>query len=182
LREFANISRGFGYRRLIMLFRQPGEPSGVNRNYRLYQKEGLSVRKRRTRYRAVGTRVPILVEARLKATGRWILFMTSSPMVAASERRHRRYQGMSGGDPGTSIPGWGRARTDGVERSPWQARHDCLGQWHRVHLQRHAELVGGQPDRLALHCGKPDAERISATESERLNHRYRFLQPTQLAR
>src|SRR3982750_951180 len=32
---------------------------------------------------------------------------------------------------------------------------------HRVHLQCHAGLVGGEQDRLALHCaGKADAERL----------------------
>lgn len=49
----------------------PGEPSGINRIYRLYREEGLTVRKRRSRRRAVGTRAPILVEARPNA--RWSL-------------------------------------------------------------------------------------------------------------
>ena len=48
-----------------------GEPSGLNRIYRLYREEGLTVRKRRARRRAVGTRAPILVEARPNA--RWSL-------------------------------------------------------------------------------------------------------------
>ena len=39
--------------------------------YRLYREEGLTVRKRRARRRAVGTRAPILVEARPNA--RWSL-------------------------------------------------------------------------------------------------------------
>ena len=63
--------RRFGYRRLFVLLRQAGEPSGKNRIYRLYREEGLSVRKRRARRRAVGTRAPILVEA--KANARWAL-------------------------------------------------------------------------------------------------------------
>ena len=67
LRELANTRRRFGYRRLFVLLRQHGEPSGLNRIYRLYREEGLSVRKRR----AVGTRAPILVEARPNA--RWSL-------------------------------------------------------------------------------------------------------------
>jgi putative transposase len=82
LRALANDRRRFGYRRLFVLLRQQGEPSGLNRIYRLYREEGLSVRKRRARRRAVGTRAPIMVEARPNA--RWILSMTSSPMVAAS--------------------------------------------------------------------------------------------------
>lgn len=71
LRELANERRRFGYRRLFVLLRREGEPSGRNRIDRLYREEGLTVRKRRARRRAVGTRAPILVEARRNA--RWSL-------------------------------------------------------------------------------------------------------------
>jgi transposase InsO family protein len=71
LRDLANERKRFGYRRLFVLLRQAGEPSGINRIYRLYREEGLTVRKRRARRRAVGTRTPILVEAR--ANARWSL-------------------------------------------------------------------------------------------------------------
>jgi putative transposase len=71
LRELANQRRRFGYRRLFILLRREGEPSGVNRIYRLYREEGLAVRKRRARRKAVGTRAPILIEA--KANARWSL-------------------------------------------------------------------------------------------------------------
>ena len=71
LRELANQRRRFGYRRLYILLRDDGEPSGINRIYRLYREEGLAVRKRRSRRKAVGTRAPILVEARPNA--RWSL-------------------------------------------------------------------------------------------------------------
>lgn len=47
LRELANERRRFGYRRLFILLRREGEPSGINRIYRLYKEEGLAVRKRR---------------------------------------------------------------------------------------------------------------------------------------
>jgi transposase InsO family protein len=71
LRELANARRRFGYRRLFVLLRREGETSGLNRVYRLYREEGLTVRKRQARRRAVGTRAPILVEA--KANARWSL-------------------------------------------------------------------------------------------------------------
>ena len=71
LRSLAVERRRFGYRRLFVLLRREGEPSGKNRIYRLYREEGLTVRKRRIRRRAVGTRAPILVEARVNA--RWSL-------------------------------------------------------------------------------------------------------------
>jgi transposase InsO family protein len=84
LRDLANERRRFGYRRLFILLRREGEPSGVNCIYRLYREEGLSVRKRKTRRRAVGTRAPILVVARPMRDGHWISFTTSSPVAAAS--------------------------------------------------------------------------------------------------
>jgi len=71
LRDLANQRRRFGYRRLFILLRREGEPSGVNRIRRLYREEGLAVRKRRGRRKAVGTRMPILVEA--KPNARWSL-------------------------------------------------------------------------------------------------------------
>lgn len=67
LRELANERRRFGYRRLFVLLRREGEPSGINRIYRLYREEGLTVRKRKARRKAVGTRAPILIEARPNA-------------------------------------------------------------------------------------------------------------------
>jgi putative transposase len=69
LRDLANERRRFGYRRLFVLLRHEGERSGINWVYRLYREEGLGDRKRRARRRAVGTRAPILVEA--KANARW---------------------------------------------------------------------------------------------------------------
>jgi putative transposase len=81
LRDLANERKRFGYRRLFILLRQDGEPSGINRIYRLYREEGLTVRKRRSRRRAVGTRAPILVDA--AANARWSLDFVrdSSPVV-----------------------------------------------------------------------------------------------------
>src|SRR3954451_20317444 len=85
LRELANARRRFGYRRLFVLLRKLGEPSGLNRVYRLYREEGLTVRKRRTRRRAVGTRAPILVEA--KPNARWSLDFVHDQFVCG--RRFR---------------------------------------------------------------------------------------------
>ena len=69
--RLANQRRRFGYRRLFILLREQGEPSGINRIYRLYREEGLTVRKRKARRKAIGTRTPILVEAKVNA--RWSL-------------------------------------------------------------------------------------------------------------
>jgi transposase InsO family protein len=85
IRDLANARKRFGYRRLFILLRQGGEPSGINRIYRLYREEGLTVRKRRARRRAVGARAPILVEA--KANARWSLDFVHDQF--ASGRRFR---------------------------------------------------------------------------------------------
>lgn len=42
LRDLANARKRFGYRRLFVLLRNGGEPSGINRIYRLYREEGLA--------------------------------------------------------------------------------------------------------------------------------------------
>ena len=85
LRALANERRRFGSRRPFVLLRQDGEPSGINRIYRLYREEGLSIRKRKTRRRAVGTRAPILVEA--AANVRWSIDFVHGQF--ASGRRFR---------------------------------------------------------------------------------------------
>ena len=91
MRELADERRRFGYRRLFVLLRREGEPSGIDRIYRLYGEERLTVRKRKARGRAIGTLAPILVKARPKA--RWSMdftartfgsSMTSLPTVIAS--------------------------------------------------------------------------------------------------
>ncbi len=83
LRDLANERRRFGYRRLFVLLRREGEPSGINRIYRLYREEGLTVRKRRTRRKAVGSRAPIWSRRGPMPAGRWTSCMISSPVVAA---------------------------------------------------------------------------------------------------
>ena len=85
LRELANERRRFGYRRLFIMLRREGEPSGINRIYRLYHEEGLMVRKRKARRRAIGTRAPIQVEA--KPNARWSLDFVHDQM--ANGRRFR---------------------------------------------------------------------------------------------
>ena len=85
LRDLANARRRFGYRRLFVLLRLQGERSGKNRIYRLYREEGLTVRKRQARRRAVGTRAPILVEPRPNA--RWSLDFVHDQFVCG--RRFR---------------------------------------------------------------------------------------------
>jgi putative transposase len=170
LRDLANERRRFGYRRLFILLRQEGEPSGVNRIHRIYREEGLSVRKRRARRKAVGARAPILVEA--KPNARW-----STDFVHDQFAYGRRFRILNivddvtkqclGAIPDTSISGRRVARelTAIIERHgkpgmiPDQVRDHRSR--HGIHLQRHARLVPRQRRRLALHrAGQAHAERL----------------------
>jgi len=85
LRDLAVERRRFGYRRLFILLRREGEQSSLNRIHRLYQEEGLAVRRRKGRRKAIGARAPILVAA--KPNARWSLDFVHDQM--ANGRRFR---------------------------------------------------------------------------------------------
>ncbi|WP_156170644.1 IS3 family transposase [Croceicoccus naphthovorans] len=85
LRELANQRRRFGYRRLHILLRREGIMINRKKTQRLYKEEGLAVRRRRSRRRAVGTRSPAPVLA--LPNQRWSLDFVHDQM--ASGRRFR---------------------------------------------------------------------------------------------
>ena len=85
LRELANQRRRFGYRRLHILLRREGVMINRKKTQRLYKEEGLAVRRRRSRRRAVGTRAPAPVLA--LPNQRWSLDFVHDQM--ASGRRFR---------------------------------------------------------------------------------------------
>lgn len=59
LRELAAVRRRFGYRRLHVLIEREGRRVNHKKLRRLYREEGLQVRRRRGRKRALGTRSPM---------------------------------------------------------------------------------------------------------------------------
>jgi len=59
LKELAGERRRFGYRRLHILLRREGFAVNLKKVYRLYREEGLAVKKRKGRKRAIGTRTPL---------------------------------------------------------------------------------------------------------------------------
>jgi putative transposase len=63
LRALAQERRRFGYRRLHILLRRDGELINRKKTQRLYREEGLAVRRRKGRKRAVGARMPPPVPA-----------------------------------------------------------------------------------------------------------------------
>jgi len=85
LRALAAERRRFGYRRLHILLRRDGVMVNRKKTQGLYTEEGLTVRKRRARRRAVGVRAAPLVLA--LANQRWSLDFVHDQM--ASGRRFR---------------------------------------------------------------------------------------------
>ena len=69
LHEAAGKHRRFGYRRLHVILRRDGHVLNRKRTQRIYREEGLMVRRRRRRKRALGTRAPLVTEA--VANARW---------------------------------------------------------------------------------------------------------------
>ena len=63
MRKLAAERRRFGYRRLHVLLRREGLVRNRKRTQRLYREEGLTVRRRRGRKRATGSRAPLLLPA-----------------------------------------------------------------------------------------------------------------------
>lgn len=59
LRAVAGERRRFGYRRLAIMLRRKGHSYNLKKIYRLYREEGLMVKRRRGRKRAIGTRLPL---------------------------------------------------------------------------------------------------------------------------
>jgi transposase InsO family protein len=160
LRDLANERRRFGYRRLFVLLRRDGEPSGINRIYRLYREEGLTVRKRRARRRAVGTRAPILVEA--KANTRWSLDFVHDQLACG-----RRFRILNvvvdvtreclAAIPDTSISGRRVARelTVLIER---RGKPGMIVSDHGTEFTSNAMLAWAQENRVTWHFiapGKP---------------------------
>ena len=108
LRELAHQRRRFGYRRLHILLRRDGIMINRKKTQRLYREEGLTVRRRKGRKRAVGTRAPAPVPA--LPNQRWSLDFVHDQMITG--RRFRVFNVVDdvtreclAGVPDTSISG-----------------------------------------------------------------------------
>ncbi|MEO1317974.1 MAG: IS3 family transposase [Pseudomonadota bacterium] len=85
MRVLAGERRRFGYRRLHVLLRQEELVMNRKKTERLYREERLTVRRRRGRKKATGTRAPILVEARPNA--RWSVDFVHDQLVSGRRLR-----------------------------------------------------------------------------------------------
>jgi len=79
LKGLASERRRFGYRRLHILLKREGWQVNWKRLYRLYKEEGLTVRKRGGRKRAIGTRTPMTIPQ--GPNQRWSLDFVSDSLV-----------------------------------------------------------------------------------------------------
>jgi len=59
LRALAAERRRFGYKRLAIMLKREGQIHNLKKIYRVYKEEGLSVKRRKGRKRAIGTRLPL---------------------------------------------------------------------------------------------------------------------------
>lgn len=81
MQEIAGKRRRFGYRRIGVLLERKGMRMNHKKLYRLYREEGLSVKRRRGRKRARGSRTPMPEAARPNA--RWSLDSLSDSFGAS---------------------------------------------------------------------------------------------------
>jgi len=85
MHEIAGTRRRFGYRRVGILLEREGFTMNEKKLYRLYKEEGLSVRRRRGRKRARGTRAPMPIPNRPNV--RWSLDFVSDTFGASRKFR-----------------------------------------------------------------------------------------------
>jgi putative transposase len=85
MHEIAGTRRRFGYRRVGILLEREGFTMNEKKLYRLYREEGLSVRRRRGRKRARGTRAPMPIPN--SPNVRWSLDFVSDTFGASRKFR-----------------------------------------------------------------------------------------------
>ena len=165
MKELASERRRFGYRRLHILLKREGWEVNWKKLYRLYREEGLTVRKRGGRKRAVGTRTPMAIPQ--GPNQRWSLDFMSDALEDG-----RRFRVLNVIDDfsreclaavvDTSIGGARVARE--LDRIAELRGYPCMvvsRQRHRTDQQCDAEMAGRPPGRLALHRARQaHAERL----------------------
>ena len=85
MHEIAGNRRRFGYRRIGIMLEREGFTMNRKKLYRLYKEEGLSVRRRRGRKRACGTRTPMPIP--IHRNVRWSLDFVSDTFGASRKFR-----------------------------------------------------------------------------------------------
>ncbi len=144
LRELADQRRRFGYRRLGYLLAREGFSPNHKKLFRLYQEEGLKVRHRGGRKRALGTRSPMTIPQ--EPGRRWSLdFCLGCPDLWPPVPHSGCYRRFQSQEPGIGcrhvIIRWTcGAGTDSPGGTIWQTPHDCQRQRYGVHIPCHPEM------------------------------------------
>lgn len=89
MRHVAAERRRFGYKRIAVMLRREGFACNIKKIYRIYKEEGLMVKRRKGRKRAVGTRMPLPKSDRINQV--WSLDFLSD---ALSDGRRFRILGV----------------------------------------------------------------------------------------
>ena len=160
LKELAAEQRRFGYRRLHVLLCAEGHAVNRKKTQRLYREEGLTVRKRKGRKRATGSRAPILTEARPNA--RWSVDFVHDQLSSGLRFRILNViddvtKECLAAIADTSISGRRVARElDAV--IAWRGKPDLIVSDHGTEFTSNAMLAWAQEQRIAWHFiapGKP---------------------------
>jgi putative transposase len=122
LRALAAERRRFGYRRLGWMLERQGVKMNLKRVYRLYNEEGLAVRRRRGRRRATGLRTPLALPQ--GPNQRWSLDFVADQL--ATGRRFRILTVVNRGS-GTAQTAPNRVAADTLCHSQWLLLRETVG-------------------------------------------------------
>ena len=156
MQEIAGTRRRFGYRRIGVMVERDGFAMNEKKLYRLYNEEGLSVRRRRGRKRARGTKAPMPIpnhpnvrwalDPRHGHSDQWRIHGSISDTFGASRKIRvlavnddctRENLGLIADTSLSGARGTGTDRDDPALR---QTRQHRQRQWHRVHQHRDPQM------------------------------------------
>jgi putative transposase len=201
--ELACERRRFGYRRLREMARRKGVVMNLKKVYRLYREEGLMVRRRRGRKRALGTRAPLRKAVRPNEI--WVLDFVSDaiengrrfPVFNVEDQFTRR--GLAA-EIDTSLPGaratrvldrlvatWGRPATI-VSDNGTELTSNAMLKWAKTNGVEWHYIAPAKPmqngymesfpfDRLRRQAARRMPERASVRFARRGARHHRSLAP-----
>lgn len=165
VKDVAAERRRFGYRRIHIMLERQGIYMNQKKLRRLYREEGLQVRKRGGRKRALGTRRPMIVPETINE--RWSLDFVSDAFTDG-----RRFRVLAVVDdfsreclalvPDTSLSGARLTRElDAIIQVRGMPKTIVSDNGTEMTSSAISEMVPENKDRLALHrSGKADTERF----------------------
>jgi putative transposase len=169
LRNLGNERRCFGYRRLFVLLRREGKPSGINRIYRPYREEGLTVRKLAGLPQSCGDPCPD--PGRGEAQRALVAGLRPRPVRQRPVLPHPstcppHHQGMPGCDSGDVDLGAGRVARELAAIVERRGKPGMIGSDHGTEFTCNAVLLrrkarGCHPRDHQYGCVAPDDPRVA---------------------